>query len=236
MQRLLLLLLALLISVGSAQGFRVSPPSMTINPVQRTTTQTQFSNDTAVAEQFTVKVVAWTMENGQDVYTPSRDLIVNPSSFTVQPGQTQTIRIGLLKKPGATELAYRIVVTQIPRDDAPTSTETVKGVPVTLKRAVAFGLAVYVAGSAASPRTSAQATREGSDLLVAVRNAGDRHQLLDSPTFTADGRTVTASSAAVLSGATYTLRLKDWATVKGPLTFTYRDVNGDVKNETLALP
>jgi fimbrial chaperone protein len=209
---------------------------MTINPAQRTSTQTQFSNDSAVAEQFTVKVVAWTMQDGKDVYTPSRDLIVNPSSFTVQPGQTQVIRIGLLKKPGDTELAYRVIITQIPRDDAPVSKETVKDVVLNVRRAVAFGLAVYITPPNAAPRTTAQAMREGPDLLITVKNAGARHQLIDTPAFAADGRTLTLASAAVLSGATQTLRLKGWGALQGPLTFTYRDVNGEVKNETLALP
>ncbi|WP_181391946.1 fimbria/pilus periplasmic chaperone [Deinococcus irradiatisoli] len=209
---------------------------MTINPAQRLSTQTQFTNNGATVQQFTVKVVSWTMQDSQNVYAPSRDLIVNPSSFSIKPGETQVIRIGLLKKPGAAELAYRVLVTQVPTEETPTTSQTVNGVTVTVKKVVSFGLAVYVTGANAAPSMSYQAARDGNDLLIHMTNTGNRHQLYNAVTFKADDRSQTLPSYAVLTGVTYTARLKDWGNVRGPLNLSFVDVDGKTKNETLALP
>ncbi|GAA4007697.1 molecular chaperone [Deinococcus rubellus] len=235
-RKLLALLFLASVSSVSSQGLTINPPTITINPVQRLSTQTQLTNTGANAEQFTVKVVSWTMQDSQNVYSPSRDLVVNPSSFSVKPGETQVIRIGLLKKPGAAELAYRVMVTQVPNEDTPTTNKTVKGVEMSFKQVVSFGLAVYVTGATATPNMSYQVARDGNDLLVRMTNAGNRHQVYGEAIFKADDRSLTLPSYAVLTGVTYTARLKDWGNVRGPLTLSFVNVNGETKNETLALP
>ncbi|HEY9239254.1 MAG TPA: fimbria/pilus periplasmic chaperone, partial [Burkholderiaceae bacterium] len=56
------------------------------------------------------EAVQW-IRDGGDRDLPTADLLVNPSVFTVPPGQSQLVRIGLRRAaPEAAEATYRIVL------------------------------------------------------------------------------------------------------------------------------
>src|SRR6478672_13910454 len=44
------------------------------------------------------ETIAWQRVNGADRHEPTADLMVNPEVFTVEPGQTQIIRVGMRKR------------------------------------------------------------------------------------------------------------------------------------------
>lgn len=62
-----------------------------------------------------LEAMAWNKAQGQDIYTPTTDLIAAPPIFTVPPGGTQIVRIGLRRAPDPQrELAYRVYFQEIP--------------------------------------------------------------------------------------------------------------------------
>ncbi|WP_119628929.1 fimbrial biogenesis chaperone [Methylocaldum marinum] len=57
----------------------------------------------------------WSQRNGQDEYAPSRKLSATPPIFTLGPGATQTVRVGLRHPPDPRrELAYRLFLQEVP--------------------------------------------------------------------------------------------------------------------------
>src|SRR3954469_12713448 len=82
-----------------ASSFQVDPVNITLASGRQTASLTLRNTDSAPVS---VRVLAfrWTQDNGADVYTPSKDVIVSPPIFTVAAGSTQLIRLGLIKPRG----------------------------------------------------------------------------------------------------------------------------------------
>lgn len=121
------------------------------------------------------EVLSWKQTGGEDVYAPSRDLLVNPPIFTVQPGKTQIVRVGLDRPVDPrNELAYRLYLREVPPDAAP----AFSGLRVALR----IGLPVFVAPE--TPLKPAlqwrvQRTADGA-LGVEAVNTGNGHvQVVD---------------------------------------------------------
>jgi fimbrial chaperone protein len=62
-----------------------------------------------------VDTVAWTQVDGEDKYAPTQDLLVNPPLFSILPGRSQILRVGLSRPPGGErEVAYRLFLREVP--------------------------------------------------------------------------------------------------------------------------
>lgn len=115
-----------------------------------------------------VEVLAWSQRDGQDIYEPTREVLVNPSIFRI-PGQGQQIvRLGLQAPPAGTERSYRVFIQQLPRDQALPPGPSPGARLQTLLR---IGVPVFVAGGA--PRLDLQWRLLPSTLPA----AGDTHRL-----------------------------------------------------------
>jgi fimbrial chaperone protein len=117
--------------------------------------------------------IAWTREGGLDVDAPTGELIVNPPLFTLQPGQTQVVRLGLRRATDAQqETSYRLVLQEVPAAVAPDAL----GVSGTVRVLVALRVPVYVAPNTVvrDERWKARTDSEGN-LIAEVRNAGNVH-------------------------------------------------------------
>ena len=119
MKRKLSLLAAFLVSVmygspASADGLAVSPIRAVLSSHVRTagfTLISQETNPTLVQ----VHLFAWTQQDGVDQLVPSDDLLVGPPIFTIQPNQTQLVRVGLRGEPAPLrEVTYRIIIAEVP--------------------------------------------------------------------------------------------------------------------------
>lgn len=74
------------------------------------------SGDAPVAAQ--IRVYIWTQENGEDRLEPSDDLLVSPPIVEIPAGGEQLIRLVRADATApARELAYRVVVDELPDDD-----------------------------------------------------------------------------------------------------------------------
>ena len=107
------------------------------------------AEDEEVAVQ--VEVLAWSQRDGQDVYEPTREVLVNPSIFRVPGRGQQIVRLGLQAPPAEAERSYRVFFQQLPRDQALPQTP---GTGARLQTLLRIGVPVFVAADA--PRQDLQ--------------------------------------------------------------------------------
>jgi fimbrial chaperone protein len=152
-----------------AGAFQVTPLRVELSSSQASNALTVQNNGSEpVVVQ--LQTVAWSQENGRDVYQPSDDLVATPPIFTIQPGAAQIIRVGLLR--GADEdreLSYRLFLQEVPSPPKP----DFKG----LQMALRIGLPVFVLPKAkASPILNWRVERTSKgQLKVGLKNEGKAH-------------------------------------------------------------
>jgi fimbrial chaperone protein len=115
MRQLLGLLLCILPMLARASSLDVDPIRVTFS-AQKSVTVLTLTN--AGDEPATVQLepVAWSQDNGEDKYVPTRDLLATPPIFTVPPKGKQVIRLGLRVPPNAQqEMSYRLYLQEVPR-------------------------------------------------------------------------------------------------------------------------
>lgn len=171
-----LLGLYLLLSVWS---YSVQAADVTLMPVtvkldrmnDRATVQVVNNGQEPVLMQ--AEAIAWNRVHGIDVDAPTSDLIVNPPVFTVQPGQTQVLRLGLRRSQElAQESTYRIVLREVPMP-RPSDLLNVAG---SVRVLVALRVPVYVAPAQVKRSEQWQVSRAANgELLAQVSNTGNVH-------------------------------------------------------------
>jgi fimbrial chaperone protein len=166
----ILVALALAMPLWARAGsFEVNPVGVTLSGTRSTgvVTVTNASDSLTVVQ---LQVVGWSQEKGEDVYTPSRNLLATPPIFTLPVGGQQTVRLGLMSKPDAKlETAYRLFLQEV----TPPSESGVQGLQVLLR----VGIPVFVepAGDAA-PEVHWSARRlSATQISVEAVNEGSAH-------------------------------------------------------------
>ena len=153
---------------------------------------------------FQAEVLAWSQQDGKDVLTPTRELVVSPPIFRIAPGDRQVVRVGRLKAEAvpAIEKTYRLSLTEI--------------VPEGQARIGAIGTAIKVTLPVFVPPARPQATslrwqaaRSGDDLRLGVSNSGNTTARLIGLNLLQQGRPVAAKDTLlyVLPGSN---RSVDW--------------------------
>jgi fimbrial chaperone protein len=113
-----------LAAMGAAPGavqaasLYVAPVRVVLTPSRPVASLTLGSGEEEAEVAVQAEVMAWSQENGQDIYQPTRDVLVNPSIFRLSPGAQQIVRLGLQVPAADTERSYRIFFQQLPRDQA----------------------------------------------------------------------------------------------------------------------
>ena len=149
-------------------------------------------------------VLNWSQEGGDDVLTPTRELIANPPIFTVPPGGKQLIRVGLRRAPDVQrELTYRIAIQELAPPPDPDFVGT--------KMLMRISLPVFVLPDVdVKPVLMWQAARTPQGALkISLTNNGNAHiQILNfklSPLDSAQPWVTKQSSEYVLAGQS-----RDW--------------------------
>lgn len=157
-------------------SFAATAASLMVNPIRvvldgkNQSAVVTLRNAGQEARVVQAELLRWTQEGERDVYTPTRDLLVNPPVFTLAPGQSQLIRIGLNRAPDAAqELAYRLYIQEVPPPSKPGFTG--------LQMALRIGVPVFVnPTSALKPRLRWQASRTPAGMIkLKVSNEGNFH-------------------------------------------------------------
>ena len=156
-------------NVVNASNLGLNPVRVTLSDKQKMSSLT-VRNDGAEPVPMQLEVLNWSKEEGNDVFTPTRELIVNPPIFTIPAGGSQLIRVGLRRAPDAQrELIYRIFLQELPPPPSPEFNGT--------KMLMRVSLPVFVLPKvAAKPvlRWQAVRTSDGS-LKISLTNDGNAH-------------------------------------------------------------
>ena len=163
----------------------------------------RISNQEAVAKSYQVEVVEWSQtERRQEVYTPTEALLAVPPLFTLQPGEDQLVRIGMMEDADdKTEQSFRVFITEIAPPN-PEEPET-SGVSMRLQ----IGIPVFVASKAlpVSNFSIIDSMNIDNKLFLQFRNSGNTHVKVSEVEYKAPGleEAITTSAAMyVLAGQT----------------------------------
>lgn len=152
-----------------AAGLEVNPIRVTLSGPNAAAAIT-LQNTGQEPKVIQVEVLRWDQEHGDDLYTPTRELLVNPPIFTIEPGEAQIVRVGLNRPPDPrSELAYRLYLQEVPSKP--------EGEPGTLRVALRLGLPVFVLPAAApEARLNWQAARTAEGAIrLSLTNGGNVH-------------------------------------------------------------
>ena len=163
------------LTIFSATAFAsidVSPVRVDLSDSHKTDT-VRISNLEDSAKSYQVEVVAWSQsEERREIYSPTEELLAVPPLFTLQPGDEQVVRIGMLgdADPGV-ERSYRMFITEL----APPQTEASEDTGVKMR--LQIGIPVFVAPKAL-PTASldyVDAMQVEDQLFMQFRNNGNTH-------------------------------------------------------------
>ncbi len=157
-------------SAQGGGGLQVSPIRLDLGAKQRGGALT-LTNTSESRRTVQVDVVAWSQKDGEDVYTPSRELLANPPLFFLEPGAAQVVRVGLAAsvQPASVERPYRVFLREVPEDKPVESSA--------LRVVVRLGVPVFVSPAtpiAGKPQWSAHLQKDGS-VAIALDNPGTAH-------------------------------------------------------------
>lgn len=167
------ILLAMGVSAAHAVSLSAAPIIITLDG--KSTSAVTIRNEGTEPRVVQTELVQWTQRSGQNSYTSTRDLLLNPPIFTLNPGQSQIVRVGLNRKAdNAQELAYRLYFTEVlgpPKPDF-------NGLRIALR----LDMPVFVSPKARpSVALSWQAQRAADGALqLTMHNTGNVHALLHS--------------------------------------------------------
>ncbi len=139
----ILLRLTLYCILGSAlMAPGISAGTLQITPTRITLSQQDHTAVLTIRNQHTesrimqLETVSWKQQDGEEVYAPTREILATPPIFTIPPGGTQIVRVGIRRQPSdVTELSYRLFLQEVPI--ATTATNQVR-------IALRFGIPVFV--------------------------------------------------------------------------------------------
>lgn len=192
---------------AAAADWNIDPVRVELSPEQQTAAII-VRNDSDQPSSMQIQAVVWSQVDGQDVYTPTRELLVSPPVVTIAPKSDQVIRVALRRPADPTrELTYRINLQELPAQPAPEFT----GVHVALR----IGLPVFVqpkTGEAKPKMTWSVSRMPDNSLKVGVQNQGNAHVQISDFALYASGSdqpiTGEAGSRYVLAGQSQQWLLK----------------------------
>ena len=172
-------------------------------PVVAVTVTNQGSSEAVIQLQ----LMAWSQSDGADVYVPidSNDIIACPSIFTVPPGQSQVVRVGLEEKrrDWSIEGAYRLFINEIPPEPTPGATA--------VQVAVRISVPVFLTPTQVTqpPINWQIESREGDGLWMTIHNNGNVHALVNRLRLMADEQIFfeTATHQYILPDASVSWRI-----------------------------
>ena len=196
---ILALVLGMLSSPVSAiaSDLRVAP--VIIEPLagSRTTTVT-LTNEETRPVRAQIRVQRWSQENGQDVLSPTKDVVASPPLATLKPNEQYLIRlVRISKTPPKDEESYRILIDEVPNP----ADLRAGSVDLVLRQSIP---AFFSDTPRRAPNVNWNVMQDGSQLWLIGRNTGDRRIRLADLGLTANGISIylhTGLFGYVLPGA-----------------------------------
>jgi fimbrial chaperone protein len=161
-------LVACLIS-GSALAatLQVSPVRITISPDGRAGI-VRLQNDSDAPTLVQVEALAWNDSDDPSDAARTDEILAVPPVFELAQGASQVIRLAV-RRPvtTGTEAAYRLLITEVPRDVG----DGAQGVSFALR----LNLPVFVTPDGAAPAPAWSLERNGGDAKLTLGNEGNAH-------------------------------------------------------------
>ncbi len=192
---------------GMAGSFEVNPIRIDLSAQARSAAlSVRNSGNQAVVVQ--TSLVAWTQQDGQNVYVPTRDILGTPPIATIPPGGEQIVRLGMRRAPDAQkELTYRIFLQEVPPPPKP----GFQGLQVALR----LSLPIFVQprqGAAKATLVWNLQLQDKDSLRLRLDNQGTGHIQISSIELFQPGREKPVASQSsliyVLAGQSRTWELK----------------------------
>lgn len=161
--------------LASAASLQISPVSVRFaGDQQASSISLQNMGEAAIYGQ--VRVFRWDQQQGQDVLTPTREVIVSPPIVQIAAHATQAIRLVLAPgaRAGGGEGTYRVLIDELGREEGAAA----QGVDIRLRYSVPVFLAPPLAAGAPAARDDQldwQVFRQDGSWMLKVRNAGALH-------------------------------------------------------------
>lgn len=188
---------------AAAASLQISPVMITLRAAQAATGIT-LQNDGEAPIYGQVRVFLWEQQGGDDVLTPTDELIASPPVMQIAPKSAQTIR--LVRRSGAAgagpERQYRVLI-----DEVPTTAEAREGVAIKLQ----YSVPVFIGASTpnGAPQLSWQFFRRDGAWFLRLTNTGALHAQVGATTVaTADGKQYELSRG--LLGYALAGRAREW--------------------------
>lgn len=191
----------------AAGGIQVAPVMVTMSPQHRIASL-RLRNGRDRPVSFEIDAYTWSQHDGQDVLTPTQDLIVSPGVFEIAASHEQVVRLGVTAPATNVERAYRIIIRELP---SPLPGGNVLGFTLELS------LPVFVPPNGARPTLQTQ--NDGAQLTLS--NTGAAHTQIISLTDASAG--VVHAPRYLLAGASAIISLPASATI---LHLSATDFNG----------
>lgn len=166
--------LLFLANFSLAAGFSVSPIIVNLsadNKIVSLKVHNSGNEPTAVQAE----LMDWRQQDGKDIHqVVTRDLLVSPPIFTISPGDTQVIRVGLrspldLKQ----ELSYRLFLKEIP----PAIPDNFQGLRVVMRVGFPVFVEPAIVPTNANLKWKIRQSHTG-DLILYAENQGNGHAKL----------------------------------------------------------
>lgn len=163
------LVFVLMQTIGHAGSFAVNPLRVTLSMNQSTDSLTvrNESTDPAIVQ---LELMEWSQDEGADVLTTTHDILATPPIFTIPPGGSQVVRVGMRRPPDPTvELTYRLLLRELP----PPPDEGFQG----LRMALNISLPVFILPLATvTEELHWAASLQGqTGFTLSVKNSGNAH-------------------------------------------------------------
>lgn len=158
-------------TLAGAASFSVLPVRVELaakNPVGALTVRNN-GNEAAVVQ---LEASQWTQADGKDAYLATRDILATPPIFTIAPGASQIVRVGLRRNVDPTqELSYRLFLQEVP----PAPAADFKGLRMVLRMSVPVFVAPIADPAKPADRLEWRAGMRGGRTELSVTNRGTRH-------------------------------------------------------------
>lgn len=207
--RAILLGCALLAAPAGAASILIDPVRVDLTDDRKIAALTVANADPEAPVSIRVHALRWTQVDGEDVYSETHDIIASPPIFTIPPGGTQLLRVGLAG--GADAGAYRLIIEEIPRLAAQG-----QGIQVSLR----LNLPLYRLHAGSAPARldwRLAAAPDGTPAIEAVNDGGQPIQVQGIDALTADNRApIVSAMGVVLPNSRRRWRIDDGAALPNP--------------------
>ena len=153
-----------------AGTFSISPLRVEFSPGNETQV-VRITNEGDTTLSIQVQGFEWSQAaNGDDQFEPAESLIAVPTVFSVEPGERQIVRVGVLDPDfGDLERSYRLFFTEL----APPAAASGPGVSMRLR----ISIPAFVAPmDEPRPRLSLEGfSRDGDSVGITLKNTGNQH-------------------------------------------------------------